>query len=197
LFDFDGVLADTEPVHFACWREILRPFGIDLDWDTFRRLGVGRPDLALLESLGSLANPPIGLDVLAARLAEKQERFVELALATQPLSSDAIDLLKSLYSYKLAVVTSSDRSEIEPLLNAAGVRDCFEALVCGREVAHPKPAPDPYLLAASLLAANSPLVVEDSDAGLASARAAGFDVVRVKDATETPQVVRAALGRAA
>ncbi len=57
LFDFDGVLADTEPIHFVCWAQVLRPLGIDLDWDTFRRHGVGLTDLALLEFLARQAVP--------------------------------------------------------------------------------------------------------------------------------------------
>ena len=101
-------------------------------------------------------------------------------------------LIKSLGDMKLAVVSSSDRSEIEPLLAACGVRDRFAALVCGREAPHPKPAPDPYLMAAEMLGAHRPLIVEDSEAGLASARAAGSDYVRVKGPAETPIVVRAA-----
>ena len=187
------MLADTEPVHFACWREILRPFGIELDWETYRHRGIGRPDLALLESLGASADPPAGLDVLAPMLPDKRERFVELALRNQPLSPAIIEFIKSMYNYKLAIVTSSDRSEIEPLLAAAGVRGCFDALVCGREAPRPKPAPDPYLLAAELLRSRRPLVVEDSEAGVASATGAGFEVVRVASVRETPAAVLAAV----
>jgi beta-phosphoglucomutase len=193
LFDFDGVLADTEPVHFACWREILAPFGVDLDWDTYRTRGMGLPDLALLASLGSLARPPVSPEILAAKLPEKRKRFVELALQRRPLSDAMVGFLKSLSAYKLALVTSSNRAEIEPLLEDAGVLACFKTLVCGREAPHPKPAPDPYLMAARLLAARRPLVVEDSAAGLESARAAGFDYLEIKSATQTPQAVRAAL----
>lgn len=195
LFDFDGVLADTEPVHFAAWREMFRPLGIELDWDTYRARGMGRPDLALLESLGALADPPVGLEVLEPMLPDKRKRFVELALKIQPLSPAIVEFIKSLDDYKLAIVTSSDRSEIEPLLTTAGVSGCFEALVCGRDAPHPKPAPDPYLLAADLLRARRPLVVEDSEAGGASARAAGFEVVRVASTAETPAAVLAALER--
>jgi HAD superfamily hydrolase (TIGR01509 family) len=187
------VLANTEPVHFACWREILRPFGIDLDWETYRRRGMGRPDLALLESLGGLADPPVGLEVLEPKLPHKRKRFVELALEGQPLSAATVAFITSLTDYKLAIVTSSDRSEIEPLLAAAGVRHCFQALVCGREAPHSKPAPDPYLVAAGLLRAQRPLVVEDSEAGLASARAAGFEAVRITSVGDTPSAVLATL----
>ncbi len=77
----------------------------------------------------------------------------------------------------------------------AGIRHRFEILVCGsEEVERLKPAPDPYLLAARKLGVDRALVVEDSDAGEQSGRAAGFDVVRVRSASEVPSRVRAALG---
>ncbi len=195
LFDFDGVLADTEPIHFACWREILRSFGVELDWETYRLRGIGRTDLALLESLGALADPPIAAEVLLPRLPHKRKRFVQMAIERPPLSPQIVEFIKSLSDYKLAVVTSSNRSEIEPLLAAAGVGNCFQALVCGREAPHPKPAPDPYFLAADLVQARRPLVVEDSEVGLASALAAGFEVVQVATTVDTPAAVLAALER--
>jgi HAD superfamily hydrolase (TIGR01509 family) len=67
--------------------------------------------------------------------------------------------------------------------------------VCGREVPNLKPAPDPYLQAAALLGAQSPLVVEDSAAGIESGRSAGFDVVRISSAAAVAREVRAALRR--
>lgn len=100
--------------------------------------------------------------------------------ATPPFPQATLDLVQELKSsYKLAVVSSSHRLEIEPPLERAGIRGCFQALVCGAEVPNMKPAPDPYLRAAELLGARSPLVVEDSSAGVASAIAAGFQVLRL------------------
>jgi HAD superfamily hydrolase (TIGR01509 family) len=91
--------------------------------------------------------------------------------------------------YKLAVVSSSGRTEVEPPIVRAGLRDHFQAMVCGREAGNLKPSPDPYLHAAQLLGAKTPLVVEDSAAGEASGRAAGFEVLRVS----SPESVASAL----
>jgi HAD superfamily hydrolase (TIGR01509 family) len=76
--------------------------------------------------------------------------------------------------------------EIEPPLEVRNLRRYFRTLVCGGDVQRIKPAPDPYLLAARLLDAQTPLVVEDSAAGVASARAAGFPVLQVHNAAEMP-----------
>jgi HAD superfamily hydrolase (TIGR01509 family) len=180
LFDFDGVLADTEPIHFVCWREVLIPFGIDLAWPFYARECIGVSDRAMLERLGAARHPPISADEIWPSYAVKQRCFRARIAATPPFLEETLDLVKKLQSsYKLAVVSSSHRSEVEPPLERAGIRQSFEALVCGMEVPNLKPAPDPYLRAAELLGARAPLVVEDSAAGVASAIAAGFEVLRL------------------
>jgi HAD superfamily hydrolase (TIGR01509 family) len=78
------------------------------------------------------------------------------------------------------------------LLAAGGIRRHFDTLVCGEDVQHHKPAPDPYLLAARRLGVRSALVVEDSEPGMASGRAAGFEVVAVKGPADLQEQV---LGR--
>jgi HAD superfamily hydrolase (TIGR01509 family) len=95
--------------------------------------------------------------------------------------------------YKLAVVSSSSRAELVPLLERGGILNYFPALVFGEDVERHKPAPDAYLLAARLLGVTSALVVEDSDAGMESARRAGFDAVRITEARRTVELVRRAL----
>jgi beta-phosphoglucomutase len=91
--------------------------------------------------------------------------------------------------YTLAVVSSSSCSEIEPMLEAGGLRHYFRTVVGGENVKRHKPAPDPYLLAAERLSLRTPLVVEDSEAGLAAGRAAGFEVLAVKHPAEVPALV--------
>ncbi len=182
LFDFDGVLADTEPIHFICWREVLIPFGIDLAWPFYQRECIGVSDRAMLERLGAARQPPISADEIWPSYELKQKSFQARIAAAPPFSDETIDLIHKLHSsYKLAVVSSSHRSEVEPPLERAGIRPLFQAMVCGMEVPNLKPAPDPYLRAAQLMGARAPLVVEDSDAGVASATAAGFDVLRLSD----------------
>lgn len=193
LFDFDGVLADTEPVHWACWAEVVRPFGIDLDWETYRRIGIGVTDRVLAEAIAVLAQRTVSVEEVLEKYPHKRQLFQEKALAVVSIPRTNIQLLRSLLCYSLAVVTSSFASEVEPVLERAGIRQHFAALVAATDVQRHKPAPDPYLLAASLLQAKRPLVVEDSAAGVESARAAGFDVVKVASPAEVPSAVRAAL----
>lgn len=190
LFDFDGVLADTEPVHWRCWNQILEPFSIQLTWETFQRECIGVSDRDLIERLASQRRPPIPFQDLWSKYPSKKELF-RTRITDVPFPAETVNFLWELTNfYRLAVVTSSARIEIEPALLHGGIRSCFQELVCGKEVDHLKPAPDPYLKAAALLGARNPLVIEDSDAGVASALAAGFEVLRINDVQGVARAVR-------
>jgi beta-phosphoglucomutase len=194
LFDFDGVLLDSEPAHYDCWLEALAPFGVTFDWDYWVKHCVGMDDRTMLHKIAADARPPRTWDELWACYPAKKAAFRRRMLANPPFLPELTGLLERLsVRYKLAVVTSSGRTEIEPLLEAGGLRRYFSALVCGRDVERRKPAPDPYLLAAKQLGAKRPLVVEDSAPGIASARAAGFEVLVVKSPEEVPGLLCACL----
>ena len=191
LFDFDGVLADSEPLHWACWAEALAPLGVTLSWDFFRDYCVGLDDRQMMRLIAAQCDPPRDSETLWATHPAKKELFRRRMLAAPPFAPGIGPLLHELHgAYKLAVVTSSARSEIEPALEAGGLLECFDALVCGREAEQLKPAPEPYLMAARLVKAQQPLVVEDSSYGIASGRAAGFEVLAIPATAETADLVR-------
>lgn len=190
LFDFDGVLVDSEPVHFECWREVLAPLGIRLEWDVYHAHFIGISDLAMLEDLARLREPPVDVDLLWRQYPRKRALFREWMLGGEPVTDAVRDLLRGLDGYRLAVVSSSGRDEIEPILKAGGIHGYFGALVCREDVTEYKPAPEPYLKAAGLLQARRALVVEDSQAGIASGKAAGFDVLEVADTSRMPELLR-------
>jgi len=189
LFDFDGVLADTEPIHWACWAETLAPLGIELTWDTYRSNCVGVADRNMLAFLASLARQPLDPETLRPQYAGKKDLFRRRILEAKPCASATVEMIQSLTEYRLAVVTSSGRQEVEPVLEYAGIHACLDAAVYGEDVKRHKPDPEPYLLAASRLGCQRPLVVEDSAAGVASGTAAGFDVIQVPSAAQTPELV--------
>jgi len=193
LFDFDGVLVDSEPVHFACWREILQGFNLDLDWKTYCEHGIGVSDRQLMALMCRQANPPLDVERILAEYPRKKELFRTRMLEMQPFNDEIRALLGELNEYQKAVVTSSGQSEVEPILIHAGVRELFQTVVYAGDVKRLKPAPDPYLLAVERLGVDHALVVEDSAAGEASARAAGLDVLRVKTSEEMPARLRDAL----
>jgi beta-phosphoglucomutase len=191
LFDFDGVLADTEPLHFRCWQQVLGGFGVELPWDYYARNCIGTSERDTLRAFLTLAIPPLEFEALWAQYPRKKELFRGMITESVPLADGAQELLQELRGeFRMAVVSSSARREVEPALEVAGVRGYFDALVCGSEVERLKPAPDPYLRAAELLGSKRPLVVEDSPAGIASAKAAGFAFVQVPSVGEMAAAVR-------
>ena len=113
MFDFDGVLVDSEPVHFACWREILAPLAVNLDWETYLGRCRGKSDKDLLEVLCSLSDPPLDLNQLFELYPRKKERFRLAILEGKPITEEVCNLLGSLEGYRLALVSSNCRAEIE------------------------------------------------------------------------------------
>jgi len=184
------VLADTERVHHRAWNQALEPLGIQLDWDAYQKNFVGVADeVALRERLG--------LSDRDGLVAKKQALFRQGLEESQPFLADTVRLLEEIHSlYTLAVVSSSYKTEVEPPLIRGGIRPCFQLLITGEDVQHFKPSPEPYLLAAQRLGAKRPLVIEDSDVGVASGRAAGFEVLRVSAVENVGREVRERLGLA-
>ncbi|MFN0101668.1 MAG: HAD family hydrolase [Bryobacteraceae bacterium] len=201
LFDFDGVLADSEGIHFQCWTDILTPLGIRLTWETYCTDCIGITDRAMLEVLARQKNPPHDVEDLWQYYPKKKALFREKAYANPPIPEATRALLRELSGYQLAVVSSSGRAEVAPILERAGIHDCFATIVTGDDVKNRKPHPEPYLLAAERLNVRRPLVVEDSEPGAAAAAAAGFSVLRLESPYDLPaalyfELAQNGLGRA-
>ena len=180
LFDFDGVLLDSEPVHWACWAEVIAPLGVTLTWEFYRDYCIGIDDREMLQMMASQSDPPKDWNVLWAQYPAKQVLFRSRMEHAPPFDPGLPALFGELNGrFAMAVVSSSACYEIEPLLQAGGLRDYFATVVGGETVKQHKPHPEPYLLAAERLGAKTPLVLEDSPAGIASGRAAGFEVLAI------------------
>lgn len=193
LFDFDGVLIDSEPLHFACWRELSMPLGIDLDWETYTNRLRGHSGNGLIEKLRHLADPPLPFDEVYAIYPAKNDLFRQRALVTDVMSEAVKQLLGSLDGHRLAIVSSARESHVHAILDRVAMRDRFDAIVCRDHVTRVKPDPEPYLTAAGRLKVTRALVVEDSEAGAESGRRAGFDVLFVPSYEQMPELLRGAI----
>jgi beta-phosphoglucomutase len=189
FFDFDGVLIDSEPVHWACWREVLLPLGVVLDWEFYRDHCIGIDDRDMLKMMAGNRD----WRELWARYPDKKQLFRNRMISAPPFPEGLGAMLEELKrGYRLAVVSSSGRDEIEPLMDRAGLLHYFETVVGGGDVGKHKPDPEPYQLAASRLAVSRAVVLEDSEAGQASGRAAGFEVLAIRHPNDVPGVLRGA-----
>lgn len=189
FFDFDGVLIDSEPVHWACWREVLLPLGVSLEWEFYRDQCIGVDDREMLRMMAGERD----WRELWEQYPKKKELFRDRMIGAPPFPATLAPTLEGLKGrYRMAVVSASSRQEIEPLMERAGLRGYFDTVVGGGDVTKQKPDPEPYLLAQSRLGVSRPVVLEDSAAGLAAGRAAGFAVLQVRHPDDVPEVLRAA-----
>ncbi|MBI2455906.1 MAG: HAD family phosphatase [candidate division NC10 bacterium] len=177
LFDFDGVLVDSEPIRFTAGAQALEEIGEALTWERFMRLWLGRTDDAGLRDLLGNRYEAEGMRVAARRNALYEERLDEV-----PVFEDSLRLIRRLPDgIRLGVATGSRQKEVEHILGHLGLSRHFEVIVTAEDYARAKPAPDPFLAAARRLGVPpaSCLVLEDSAAGVAAAHAAGMPVVAV------------------
>jgi beta-phosphoglucomutase len=189
IFDYDGVIANTEPMHWQIWAEILEPLGIRFTWDQYCEFGRGAQDASMFAKLRQLAQNPSTLSGLEELNALRKRIVRDLCVNEPPIAGATIEMLRSLRGYRLSLVTSSAGSDVQPVLRAAGIYQCFDAMVFGEDVECHKPAPDPYLLLRNRLGIRAGLVFEDSDAGIMSAQQAGFTVIPIADPEQLSRIV--------
>ncbi len=177
IFDFDGVLVDSEPIRFKAGSQALEEIGVSLTWDRFIKFWLGRTDDAGLRDLLGHRFEADGKRVVARRNALYEERLDEV-----PAFPDSLRLLRRVPdATRLAVATGSRRTEVERILKRLGLLRDFHSIITAEDYARAKPAPDPFLTAARRMevAPESCLVIEDSSAGVTAAHAAGMPVVAV------------------
>lgn len=193
IFDFDGVLADTEPLYWRSWAELLGTYGIPLSWDSYERYGRGATDRQMLMSLPEMAQHRHLVPELQQQTQSRRQRVGQWCAEQSPICSATVIRLLDLKEYRLGLVTSSSRDEVTPILRAAGIFDQFHALVFGDDVVLHKPDPAPYLLIRERLGIETGLAFEDSDPGIASATGAGLTAVRVTNPRDLAAIVDATL----
>jgi HAD superfamily hydrolase (TIGR01509 family) len=179
IFDFDGLLVDTETPAFESWRVIYGEHGHDLSLDLWQgALGtnIGFDALAHLEAL-------LGRSLDRAADLERRRRLKAELSADQPLLPGASAILAQAQALRLpcAVASSSDRDWVEGWLARHAIRPAFVCVRTADDVRHTKPAPDLFLSAAEGLgvAPETCLVFEDSPNGILAAHAAGMRCVAV------------------
>lgn len=179
IFDMDGVIVDSEPLHVRAFEEVFDQLGHGSDHGIHFPDFFGRSDRVVWESFISRHQPS---QSLAELTHVKEQRYLELLHATQPIYPGVESLIRSLATTTtLGLASGSVHTMIEAVLALRGLRPLFRAVASSQDVAHPKPAPDVFLHAAEGLgvAPAECVVVEDSAAGVAAARAAGMRVVAI------------------
>jgi HAD superfamily hydrolase (TIGR01509 family) len=187
IFDFDGVIADSEPLHLAAFQQALEPEGIILTTEAYYADYLGYDDYdAIVAALREAGRPPTEESVQAL-MAAKAEHFLALVReGVRILPGVPVFVREAATRVPLAVASGALRREIELILAYAGLRKAFDAIVSAEDVSEGKPAPESFLLALERLQERVPnltpgdcLVIEDSRAGIEAARRAGMRCLAV------------------
>jgi beta-phosphoglucomutase len=188
VFDFDGVIANSEPLHFRGFCDVLAVEGVVLTEAIYYSHYLGYDDVGAFERIGvdhGVEWTRNQIDGLVARKAIRLEELERDVSVLFPGAADAVQ--RAAAAMPIAIASGARGAEIRRLLEREQLIDCFTAIVSAEDTAVSKPAPDPYLRALALLAASlgghlaaaDCVAIEDSHWGLQSAKAAGMRTVAV------------------
>ena len=177
LFDCDGTIADSMPLHLDAWNAALEPAGAHFQEDLFYAWA-GRSTQQIVE----LLNQQFGLRMDYREISElKEQHYFSLLPQIQPIPEVVEHIHEAYPRIPLAVVSGSPRASVITTLKNFRLDGLFQCIVGAEDYTHGKPAPDPFLVAARALGvpAHRCLVFEDADLGIQSAEAAGMQWVKV------------------
>ena len=189
IFDFDGVIADTERLHFGAFRDVFRTRQWTIDEAAYFDRYLGYDDRGLVVAYGQdhgLALDHATVDAVISEKAVAFSRHLSSANVVFPAANACVAALAR--EFPLAIASGALHREIDAILRVAGLRELFKAIVAADDVIESKPAPEPYLMAARALgvAPSACLAIEDSAGGLASAIAAGMRTVAITTTSPRP-----------
>ena len=176
IFDFDGTIAETTPLHALAFKETLAPLGVAVD---YAWIGGLKTKDAIVYCLRRGGRCEADFD-LPALIAKKQNLARKvIAEQLEPIPIVEAFLVRARLCFRMALVTSGSRDTVTLALRKLGYEDWFNPIVCAEDVARAKPAPDGFLkaLAAMETRPEQALVFEDTEPGFQAARAAGLAVV--------------------
>jgi HAD superfamily hydrolase (TIGR01509 family) len=182
VFDFDGVIINSEPIHLQASREALALRGIELSDEEYYNRYVGYDDVGMFNQLAIDRGLPWCSDDLQEMLVAKALRFEALEQSGAVLVPGAVECVRRMAEISpLAIASGARPEELERILTRLGLRSYFLAVVGSGDTPFSKPAPDPYVEAAARLHAQPArtVAIEDTAAGLASAKAAGLRCIAI------------------
>ncbi len=195
IFDFDGVLVNSEPLHFRTLREILLPEGISIDEDEYVHTYLAYDDRGAIRLALERYGVPFDAEDID-RIARRKAAVFDAAMADVPVFPGVRELLRGLAAeVPLAIASGALHDEIEAILKQNALLPLFDTIVGADDVSRGKPHPEPYLTAmtrldhrARGLRPEECLVFEDSIPGIAAARTAGMTVVAVTNSYPAAQL---------
>jgi HAD superfamily hydrolase (TIGR01509 family) len=202
IFDCDGVIADTEPLHMAAFQKVLLEEGIAVGKDEYYSQYLAYDDRGCFTKVFADRGLPLDEPLLIDLIGRKSDYLDPVMRAHLQLFPGVADFISlAAQRYPLAIASGALRHEIEMVLEHGGVKHCFDVIISAEDVERGKPHPDPFLKAHSLLARTrrenvTPgecLVIEDSIHGISAAHAAGMVCLAVTNSFDEAQLKEADL----
>lgn len=187
LFDCDGTIVDSMPLHYVAWQAALSEYGCEFSEELFYAWG-GMPTAEIIATL----NANQGLSMPLAEVELRKEALYYHVLPQLKGIPEVLEHIEISHGQiAFAVVSGGIRETVTRSLQALNLLDRFDTLVCAGDYKRGKPAPDPFLLAAEILGVEPKdcLVFEDTEMGIQSATAAGMASVKVLQPWERKAVV--------
>lgn len=180
IFDCDGTIADTMPIHYRAWCRAMEEFGGRFPEDLFYQLG-GMPTAEIVRVLNEKFDLVLEVEAVVHRKERWYLENVHEVLPVMPV----LEIARGMHGVKpLAIASGGHREMVEATLRAIDIIDLFDAIVCAEDYERGKPFPDPFLEAARRIGVppQDCLVFEDSPTGIEAAKAAGMHYVFVPSA---------------
>ena len=189
IFDFDGVIVDTEPLHYAAFQRTLEPLELHFTWQEYVDVYIGFDDRDAFRHAFSSKGMILTQEELHRLIERKAGFFKDVIAAGVPVYPGVLDLILYLHAHKipLAICSGALRTDIDPILTMLGITNSFDIIVTADDVAASKPDPECYQLAfqrlqaahQSVFSKDTTIAIEDTPAGISAAKAAGLMVCAV------------------
>jgi HAD superfamily hydrolase (TIGR01509 family) len=202
VFDFDGVIANSEPLHLQAFQQALAEDGVELSASDYYSRYLGYDDAGMFEALGRDRGLPMPETRVAALVARKSDRMQRLLQTGSVLFPGALEFIREAAAVvPIAIASGALRHEIDDIIDEAGVGNLFATIVAAGDTPESKPSPAPYRLAFEQLRERTgraldprrSVAIEDSRWGLESARGAGLRLVGVTSSYPAEELTDAEL----
>jgi len=202
IFDFDGVIVDTEPIHYQAFQKVLGPLHLGFTWQEYVDTYMGFDDRDAFVEAFSVKGKPIASSELHELIAKKANIFQDIirnGISPYPGAKHLIDKLHR-NQVPLAISSGALRSDIMPILDQLGIAHCFNIIISADDVSKSKPDPECYRIAYEKLRSSNPqpailqdstLAIEDTPAGIEAALSAGLRVVAIANSYPRVNLSRA------
>ena len=200
VFDFDGIITDTEPIHMDAWQSALDPIGVEVDEEEFRTQYIGMNDRDFLDAVGKNHGHHFSDTDKASLIEQKSIATIGLLEREIPLISGVADFIESVRNdYLLSICSGANRSEIEFMLKHLKWTGYFNPIIASDSVKRGKPDPEGYIRAYeglveigdSLILSEEVIAIEDSPKGITAAKKAGLKCIAVSNTFEPKELMDA------